>query len=317
MENRTKVLFVGEAMLELVNISQNMLAKSYAGDVYNTSVYMKRAYPKLSASFLSAVGQDLVSQEFVQKAKDEQVNTQAIGVSERHHLGTYMVVNDDTGERSFIYWRSDSAAKSMMSTLSSEQNAFIQTEFGQQSVVFFSGITIAILHPSEREQFWELLERLQQAGALIVFDPNYRPALWESSSLAKQTIEKAFALSDWLMPGVDDFKALYGMTTVDECLDFCQQFNFNELVLKQGEKSVHVVNGDGHSEFDIIKSNNVVDTTSAGDAFNGIYLGARLENASPKIATKLANYAASKVIETPGAIMPLALFEQYWANKPN
>lgn len=317
MENRTKVLFVGEAMLELVNISQNMLAKSYAGDVYNTSVYMKRAYPNLSTSFLSAVGQDLVSQEFVQKAKDEQVNTQAIGVSEHHHLGTYMVVNDDTGERSFIYWRSDSAAKSMMSTLSSEQNAFIQTEFGQQSVVFFSGITIAILHPSEREQFWELLERLQQAGALIVFDPNYRPALWESSSLAKQTIEKAFALSDWLMPGVDDFKALYGMTTVDECLDFCQQFNFNELVLKQGEKSVHVVNGDGHSEFDIIKSNNVVDTTSAGDAFNGIYLGARLENASPKIATKLANYAASKVIETPGAIMPLALFEQYWANKPN
>jgi 2-dehydro-3-deoxygluconokinase len=317
MENKTKVLFVGEAMLELVNTSENMLAKSYAGDVYNTSVYMKRAYPNLNASFLSAVGQDLVSQEFVQKAKDEKVNTQAIGISERHHLGTYMVVNDHTGERSFIYWRSDSAAKSMMSTLSSEQNAYVQNEFGQHGVIFFSGITIAIMHPSEREQFWELLQRLQQAGALVVFDPNYRPALWENSELAKQETEKAFALSDWLMPGVDDFKSLYGMTSVDECLEFCQQFSFSELVLKQGEKSVHVVNGDGHFEFEIVKSTNVVDTTSAGDAFNGIYLGARLEDSTPEVATKLANYAASKVIETPGAIMPSELFAKHWANKPN
>lgn len=317
MKNKTAVLFVGEAMLELVNTSQNMLAKSFAGDVYNTSVYMKRAFPELSASFMTAVGNDLLSHEFMQKAKSEHVNTQAIGISENRHLGTYMVVNDDAGERSFIYWRSDSAAKSMISTLSSKQSAYIQTTFGQQGVVFFSGITLAILHPSEREQFWALLALLQRAGALIVFDPNYRPTLWESVDVAKQEIEKAFALSDWLMPGVDDFKALYGMTSVSECLDFCNQFTFSELVLKQGEKSVHVVNGDGHSEFEIVKSENVVDTTSAGDAFNGIYLGARLRQSPPETATKLANYAASKVIETPGAIMPQALFNKYWANKPN
>lgn len=317
MKNKTAVLFIGEVMLELVNTSQNMLAKSFAGDVYNTSVYMKRAYPDLTASFMSAVGKDSLSQEFVQKAKSEQVNTQAVGVSEQHHLGTYMVVNDDTGERSFIYWRSDSAAKSMMSTLNSEQNAYIQTEFNHKGVIFFSGITLAILHPCERKQFWILLETLQHAGALIVFDPNYRPALWESEDVAKHEIERAFASSDWLMPGVDDFKSLYGMSSVSECLDFCKQFNFSELVLKQGEKSVHVVNGDGHCEFEIVKSDNVVDTTSAGDAFNGIYLGARLGNSSPETATKLANYAASKVIETPGAIMPSTLFEKYWANKPN
>ena len=317
MKNKSKVLFIGEAMLELVNTSKNMLAKSFAGDVYNTGVYMKRAYPKLNASLLTAVGQDSLSQEFIQKVKNEQLDTKAIGISEDRHLGTYMVVNDDVGERSFIYWRSDSAAKSMMSALNSEQSDYIQSTFNNQGVVFFSGITVAILRPSEREQFWVMLERLKQAGALIVYDPNYRPALWESVAVAKQEMEKAFTLSDWLMPGVDDFKTLYGMSTVTQCLDFCAQFNFDELVLKQGEKSVHVVNEDGHFEFEIVKSNNVVDTTSAGDAFNGIYLGARLSQSTPEVATKLANYAASKVIETPGAIMPSELFAKYWANKPN
>jgi len=317
MKNKTDVLFVGEAMLELVNTSKNMLAKSFAGDVYNTGVYMKRAFPELNASLMTAIGNDSLSNEFLQKIKDEKLSTQAIGISDRRHLGTYMVVNDETGERSFIYWRSDSAAKSMVSTLSSEQSSYIQTTFGEQGVVFFSGITLAILRSSEREQFWALLERLQNAGALIVYDPNYRPALWESVEVAKQEMEKAFVVSDWLMPGVDDFKTLYGMSKVSECLEFCEKFDFTEVVLKQGEKSVHVVNRDGHFEFEIVKSNNVVDTTSAGDAFNGIYLGARLTQASPKTATKLANYAASKVIETPGAIMPSALFEKHWANKPN
>lgn len=316
MKNKTTVLFVGEAMLELVKKSETMLAKSFAGDVYNTSVYMKRAYPNIESDFLTAVGKDILSQEFIQKVQSESVGTKTIGLSETKHLGTYLVVNDETGERSFIYWRSDSAAKSMISTLSNEQSEYILNTYDEAGVVFFSGITLAIMQAAERDQFWALLKRLKDGGATIIYDPNYRPALWENSDVAKQEMENAYQVSDWLMPGVDDFNTLYGMTTVDECLDFCKQYNFTEVVLKQGEKSVHVVNGDGHSEIEIVKSTKVVDTTSAGDAFNGIYLGARLSQASPQEATKLANYAASKVIETPGAIMPPDLFKESWDNKP-
>lgn len=316
MNNKTAVLFIGEAMLELVNKGNNLLAKSFAGDVFNTSVYMKRAYPQITSSFMSAVGKDKLSKEFLDSAAVESIETKGIGISVKRHLGTYMVVNDATGERSFIYWRNDSAAKSMLSTLTAEQIKTLLAQFTHNGVVFFSGITLAILHPSERTLLWELLAKMQKSGALIVFDPNYRPALWEDTATAKQEIEKAFALSDWIMPGLDDFKALYGLTSVEQCLAFCCQFNCAEVVLKQGEKSVHVLNADGHKEFAIIKSNNVVDTTSAGDAFNGIYLGARLHNQSPQRATQLANYAASKVIETPGAIMPSELFSQYWSNKP-
>lgn len=308
MENSSSLLFVGEAMLELVNKSSDTLGKSFAGDVYNTSVYLKRAFPEFTSKFVTALGQDKLSAEFKQRVADEQIDTHLIAESDKHHMGTYMVVNDETGERSFIYWRNDSAAKRMVSLLSSQQSLASTVEKGD--VVFFSGITIAILLPEERTLFWEFIDTAKQSGATIMFDPNYRPALWESVEIAKQNIELAFEKSDWLLPGVDDFNALYGLSTVEECIEFCQKYEFVELVVKQGKDAVHIVNDAGHEVNEVIASKNVVDTTSAGDAFNGAYVGARLQGKSSKYATRFANYAASKVIETPGAIMPKALFDE-------
>ena len=304
-------LFIGEAMLELVNKDEYTLAKSFAGDVYNTAVYLKRAFPKMQASFLSAIGSDALSAEFNSIVASEGINTNLLAQSKTRHLGTYMVVNDELGERSFIYWRSQSAARKMMSCLSASQ----KEQSLSANVVFFSGISLAILLPEERAQFWLLIESLKANGAKVVFDPNYRERLWDSKEIAKTQMEQAFALSDWLMPGLEDFKDLYGLNTIEECLAFCAPYGFQELVLKQGAESVHVVNEHGHTVINITPSENVVDTTSAGDAFNGVYLGARFSQQSVADAVISANYAACAVIATPGAIMPKALFEASWKNR--
>jgi len=78
---KNSLVFIGEAMLELINKSPQTMAKSYAGDVFNTAVYLKRAFPDLSASFLSAIGKDAISEEFKQVVQDEGVNTHLLGVS--------------------------------------------------------------------------------------------------------------------------------------------------------------------------------------------------------------------------------------------
>jgi 2-dehydro-3-deoxygluconokinase len=315
MQN-SSILFIGEAMLELVNIDKKTLAKSFAGDVYNTSVYLKRAYSDVSASLVSAIGTDALSEEFKQVVLSENIEIKMLAQSPDSHMGTYMVVTDEHGERSFIYWRSQSAARQMMSNLSEsqKQSAFL-TPTGTTKTVFFSGITLAILLPDEREKFWEFITSLKATGAQIIFDPNYRERLWESKECAKQQMEIAFQLSDWLMPGLEDFTGLYGLTSIDQCIDFCAQYGFEELVLKQGAESVHVINTHGHEEIAITPSENVVDTTSAGDAFNGIYIGARLAGDSVAESVRVANYAACQVIATPGAIMPKEVFEKSWLNR--
>jgi 2-dehydro-3-deoxygluconokinase len=48
----------------------------------------------------------------------------------------------------------------------------------------------------------------------------------------------------------------------------------------------------------------VVDTTAAGDAFNGGYLAARLRGAAPLAAAHAGNALAAEVVATPGALLP-------------
>lgn len=304
------LVFAGECMLELVNKSDTELGKSFAGDLYNSSVYLKRAFPKINIEFMSCVGQDVLSNELKQRITAENIGTEFLSQVSTHHLGSYMVITDDAGERSFLYWRNDSAAKRMISVMSPAQSLALD----KVGLFFFSGISIAILLEEERALFWQKLELMKAAGVVIAFDPNYRPQLWSSPDIAKLNIEKAFSLADILLPGVDDFEKLYGINEVQDCIEFCQQYSPQELVMKQGEKSVHIVNFQGKEIVPIVANNNVVDTTSAGDAFNGVYLGARVSGYGAKASALAASAAASKVIETPGAIMPKRLFDTFWTD---
>ena len=172
---------------------------------------------------------------------------------------------------------------------------------------------MAILEESEHELFWQFIYDAKAKGAKIMFDPNYRPVLWASADEAKAAFEKAYVASDWLLPGTEDFEVLYGIKSMNDCIEFCKAYELEELVIKQGEKPVHVIRNGELEVLEIQSSSNVVDTTSAGDAFNGVYIGARLDGKDPKEAVRMANYAAIKVIETKGAIMPKALFEEAMA----
>ena len=307
MENNVKLLLIGEAMLELVAQDHDTLKRSFAGDVYNTSVYTKRAFPANHVYFMSALGKDLVSKTFLSQLEKEQLDKHFVAESNDKHMGAYMVLNDEHGERSFLYWRNDSAAKRAMSLQSPHK---LNEQF---DYIFFSGITLAILEESEHELFWQFIYDAKAKGAKIMFDPNYRPVLWASADEAKAAFEKAYVASDWLLPGTEDFEVLYGLKSMNDCIEFCKAYELEELVIKQGEKPVHVIRNGELEVLEIQSSSNVVDTTSAGDAFNGVYIGARLDGKDPKEAVRMANYAAIKVIETKGAIMPKALFEEAMA----
>ncbi|QQM63173.1 sugar kinase [Pseudoalteromonas sp. LC2018020214] len=299
------IYFIGECMVELRAMSAATLHQSFAGDVYNSAVYLKRCFPQVTTSVVTALGQDNLSKKMLERFESEQINTQLVFAHDTKVPGMYYIETDEHGERSFIYWRNDSAAKKVVDFL----DADALEQLSQGDMFFFSGISLAIIEESAREDFWKVVKQLKDAGVKIVFDPNYRARLWNSVEETKEQYHLAFTFADITLPGVEDLTTLYDVHSVEAVVEYLKPYQIEEIVVKNGPESVVTKEGDTLQSHTIIPVTNVVDTTSAGDAFNGVYLGARLSDKSISSAVQLAAKAAGAVIQQPGAIAPKDIFQ--------
>lgn len=311
------VFLLGECMVELkaqpaIESSSEascpkLLRQSFAGDTLNTAVYLKRTFADLNTYFISAVGSDPLSTDMVDFFEQERIETEFVFRSTDKNTGLYAIETDDLGERSFTYWRENSAARDIMSYLDDS----IINNISTGDIVFFSGISLAVITPADRLKFWQFINELKNAGATLVFDPNYRARMWDNPAQAKEQFEQAFCFANILLPGVDDFEQLYGITSAEGVYDFCKPYQFDELIIKNGEAGISCYLEGQHYRFAITPVKNVIDTTSAGDSFNGVYLGARAKEVNLADAIALASKAAGFVIQHHGAIVEKGAYQQF------
>ena len=293
------MLIIGECMLELRTDSNNCLVKSFAGDTYNTAVYAKRYFPEADINYLTAVGKDSFSEEMLRVLQEEGVNPQYVQTSENKQIGIYSISTDGHGERSFSYWREGSAATQLMQILDVEKltkNTF--------DMVYFSGISLAIYSDSDKQKLIDLIQLLKDKGAKVAFDPNYRPKMWKSNNHAIEWLEKAYACSDIVLPGLEDHEDLLGQNTLDAVHSYINHFEVAEQVIKCGSEGVYTYddkNQQHHLPFTPAKKQ--IDSTSAGDSFAGTYLAARLKGENIQSSMESAAAVASIVVQHHGAII--------------
>lgn len=312
MDNRAKrVVMLGECMVELASLdAEKKRLQSFAGDTFNTAVYFKRSCKtNMQVQYLTAAGTDSISQQFIEFAQSEQVCTDLVFRDEDKTLGLYMISTDSTGERSFSYWRSDSAAKHIMQHWQQHQALINAAEI---DLFYFSGISLAILSEQDRALLWQQLDALKAQQRQIVFDPNYRSRLWPNLSIAKRDIARALQYCDIALTSQEEQATLFADSTIEQSIKRLLDWQVSEIVIKNGEHGItlYQANADkaGFTADQITtvatqKANSVVDTTSAGDAFNGAYLAQRLQNQSMQTAAQCAAQVAACVIQHPGAII--------------
>lgn len=302
-----KLSFMGECMVELRSNegSDTSLHQSFAGDVYNSAVYLKRCFSDIQVGFVTVVGNDTFSSRMKGNFEVEGLDTSFVFSNENRSAGLYLIDTDASGERSFTYWRSQSAAKTIMSFLKPEALSTLS----ENDMFMFSGISIAIIPRDERPSFFRFIEALKESDVKIVFDPNYRARLWETPDEASKNFKQALSLCDVALVGVEDIIELFDIESANDALALCESFGISEIVIKNGPLSVLTVLDGERLEHAIVPVANVVDTTSAGDAFNGVYLGSRLNDVPISRSVEFAAKAAGTVIQHRGAIIPRGIVE--------
>ncbi|KUP90552.1 sugar kinase [Tritonibacter horizontis] len=294
-----QLVAIGEAMAELRQDTKAGWSVGFAGDTFNTAVYSARALAPGAVAYVTRVGEDPLSEGFCQLAAEQGIVTDEIRADANRNIGLYSVKTDKDGERSFHYWRSASAARSMFAEAAT-------TEIPAAKIVYYSAITLAILAPDARARLFARLEELKSdAGCLIAFDSNYRPKLWEDVATAQEITAQAWAMADIALPSIDDEMALFGDADEASVLARFAQKTWVAGALKRGPLGpVPLAN----PQLDVPAfeaAQRVVDTTAAGDSFNGAYLAAFLQEREELDCLKAGHDCAKMVVGHPGAIAPL------------
>jgi len=291
-----KVAAIGEAMIELSMNGLTSASVGVAGDTLNTAIYLKRAAPSLEVDYITRLGTDRFSDQIAAAIAAEGIGTDGIERDAEGTPGLYAITTDDAGERSFTYWRDNAAARR---TFVTDRGPDFSALTGYD-VVYLSGITLAILSPSIRTGLMRFLQGFRQDGGRVCYDSNYRPKLWIDQETAITANEAMWGLTDIALPSVDDEEAL----TSEDADQVAKRFlHMNRTgALKRGASGPLCLKTGQARAFEPATS--VVDTTAAGDSFNGGYLGALLTGAEQADALHAGHDLASEVIGHKGAILP-------------
>ncbi|MEP5730526.1 MAG: sugar kinase [Sulfitobacter sp.] len=284
-----RIACIGEAMIELSMMGDDSQL-GVAGDTLNTAIYMHRTAADLEVDYLTCLGDDPFSARIL-----DFIASQGVGTTPIQHIpdaspGLYAITTTADGERSFTYWRNDAAARQLFADGDfSRLNAY--------DAIYLSGISVAILPHAVRTAF---LAWLETSTIKVIFDSNYRPRLWEDAATARKVIRAFWERADIALPSIDDEMALFEETADQVAARFVAS-GINGA-LKQGETGPLSL-GETIVQ-DYPQASNVIDTTAAGDSFNGGYLGALLAGKTQKESLMSGHKLAAKVVQHRGAITP-------------
>jgi 2-dehydro-3-deoxygluconokinase len=295
----SNLVSIGECMIEMSALENGLYKKGYAGDSLNMAYYARAFLPQnVDVEYFTALGDDGESEALANSIEAHGIGTDLICKLPGKAPGLYLISLED-GERTFSYWRSTSAAKEMARDLTHLEQSLL----GDKSL-FFSGISLAILEPDTRAQFLDILAKAKAAGQQVIFDSNLRPALWKNRQEMADWAAKASEVSTMALPTVPDEYVLFDEKSSEQVAKRYLRAGCREVVVKAGPADALVTNGTDEEWIGPAAALKPVDTTGAGDSFNGGYIAARLDGQSMADAARFAHKVAGQVIQHRGALVP-------------
>ncbi|HAS6338458.1 TPA: sugar kinase [Vibrio vulnificus] len=313
------IAIIGECMIELNGKPFGSMHQTFGGDTLNAAVYLSRGCEanskpdEVKISYVTALGTDPISTGMLTRWQDEGVSTDLVLRDETRTPGLYLIQLDEQGERTFLYWRNQSAARYL---LQHPNFGMVKQALTQVDTVFLSGISLAILPEEDRISLLNLLVDLKAQGVEIAFDSNFRPALWpqDNNQTVKNVYQAMYQLTDVALVTFDDEQLIWGDETPEQTIERLASLGVGKCIVKLGADGCLVQDSTNQGLSAALAPQavptqpvvQVVDTTSAGDSFNGGFLSAYLAGADLETACQRGNALAGAVIQHRGAIIPKA-----------
>ena len=282
----------------LENNSSNIKI-NFGGDTYNSAVYFSRLTNNKTNTFYStALGKDNFSKKMISRFKNENIKCDYIRTDGENPPGLYSIEINEKGERSFSYWRDQSPSKYIFLGLKGKK---LIKDINNADIFYYTGISAGILDENQRNE----LINIGSSATICGFDFNYRPQLHNNKKVSRLLFNEINQRVDIHFVSFDDARELFNIKSPLEIFQIINEKK--NLILIRYKNSIIFKNKQQEIKTVMVPHGEVVDTTAAGDAFNGSFLAIINNNKNISVEENIlmSHSVTREVIKHRGAIISI------------
>lgn len=305
MKKEFDVTALGELLIDFtdngVSAQGNTIFEANPGGAPCNVLAMLQKLGRKTA-FIGKVGEDIFGVKLRGVLDEVGIDTSNLITDKKARTTLAFVQTFSDGDRDFSFYRNPGA--DMMLTEDEIDKKLIK----RSKILHFG--TLSMTHKNVRKATKKAIKIAKENGALISFDPNLRPPLWESLDDAKEQVAYGLGKCDILKISDNEIQWFTGEEDYDKGIKKLQEeYHIPLIVLSMGKDGSRVYYKDMKVEKPAFVQEKTIETTGAGDTFGGCclhyILKYGLDNLDEKKLNKMltfANAAASIITTKKGAL---------------
>lgn len=253
-------------------------------------------------AFIGKVGNDFFGEQLRAAIKEAGIDDTGLCTDEKIHTTLAMVHTYSDGDRDFSFYRNPGADMML-------NKAEIREDILKDTKIFHFG-TLSMTHEGVREATKAAIHIAEEAGAVISFDPNLRPPLWESLDEAREQVLYGLGHCQILKISDNEIQWLTGEEDYTAGVNWIlERYQIPLILVSMGKEGSRAYYNEMMVEVKPFLQDNTIETTGAGDTFCGCVLhyvcehginGLKEENLAEMLT--FANAAASIITTRKGAL---------------
>ena len=253
-------------------------------------------------AFIGKVGNDYLGNMLRNKVDQLGIDIENLFQDEKVHTTLAFVHTFPDGDRDFSFYRNPGA--DMMLT----EDEVDENVIKNSKILHFG--TLSMTHEGVRKATKKALKTAKENGVLISFDPNLREPLWDSLEEAGKEVEYGMGQCDILKISDNEIQWFTGEEEYAKGVGkIREKYDIPLILVSMGKEGSQAYYKNHVVQVKAVLQENTIETTGAGDTFDGCILNYVLEHGLEELTEEnlhemlcFANAAASIITTRKGAL---------------
>jgi fructokinase len=248
-----RIFTFGETVYDIIFKDGQPKAAKPGGSTLNTSVSLGRL--GLNVNFVSDLGMDIIGDTILSFLGQNGVAVESVERYVNHKTAIAIAFLDDNNDAFYTFYKD----------YPDNRLSNLKLTFGEGDIIMF-GSFFAITE-NLRPVLHKFLKQAQEAGCIIIYDPNFRKAHLHELEKLKPFILENIAISDLVRGSNEDFNHIFGVDNPVDAYNLLNGLGCNNMIYTANKEEVTMVS-DGNYVSGKVPQIVPISTIGAGDSFN-------------------------------------------------